>query len=86
RIMLTIENLNVYYAKAHVLKNITIRVSPGEFVSLIGPNGAGKTTVLRCLLGLLRFEGEAQILGRSVKREGVAVRQQIGYVPQLIHL
>jgi ABC-type molybdenum transport system ATPase subunit/photorepair protein PhrA len=49
--VLVIENLNVYYAKAHVLKNVTLRVPQGEFVSIIGPNGAGKTTLFRTISG-----------------------------------
>ncbi|PJF45690.1 MAG: hypothetical protein CUN48_17615, partial [Candidatus Thermofonsia Clade 3 bacterium] len=45
-------------------------------------NGAGKTTVIKCLLGLLHFKGAIRVDGLDVRRQGRAVRQRIGYVPQ----
>lgn len=50
--MLQIEELHVYYGKAHVLKGVSLHVAPGEFVAVIGPNGAGKTTLFRTISGL----------------------------------
>jgi len=40
--------------RAHVLKEVSLSMAPGESVGLIGPNGAGKTTLLRILIGLIR--------------------------------
>lgn len=84
--VIRVEALTRRFGKLTAVDNLSFEVREGETLALWGANGAGKTTVLRCLLGLLRFEGEAQILGRSVKHDGVAIRQQVGYVPQLIHL
>lgn len=50
--MLRIENLNVHYSKAHVLRDVSLEVAQGEFVAVIGPNGAGKTTLFRTISGL----------------------------------
>lgn len=66
--------------------NFSLTVQQGETVALWGSNGAGKTTILRCLLGLTGYEGEASLLGLDAKRNGKQVRASVGYVPQLIHL
>ena len=59
----------------------------GEVFGLLGPNGAGKTTTIRVLTTLLRpAEGTAFVAGHDVVREGLAVRQAIGYVPQAISI
>src|SRR5215212_160828 len=52
--MLQIENIDVYYGKIQVLKQVSLQVNDGELVTLIGSNGAGKSTTLRAISGLLR--------------------------------
>ena len=50
--MLELSGLDVYYAKNHVLKGVTLNVKNGEVVALVGANAAGKTTTLRTIMGL----------------------------------
>ncbi|HET6869728.1 MAG TPA: ATP-binding cassette domain-containing protein [Solirubrobacteraceae bacterium] len=62
---------------------VDIEVRPGEIVGFLGPNGAGKTTTLRMLTTLLAPDaGSATVAGHDLRREPVAVRRRIGYVPQ----
>ena len=63
--MLAVDDIAVYYGNIAAVKGLTIRVHPGEIVTLIGSNGAGKSTTLRTISGLLKprsgsitFEGE----------------------------
>ena len=65
------------------VNDVTFHVEPAEIFGLLGPNGAGKTTTLRILVTLIRPDsGTAHVFGRDVVRDTMAVRRQIGYVPQ----
>jgi branched-chain amino acid transport system ATP-binding protein len=50
--MLELADLNVHYAKNHVLQGVALKVGAGEVVALVGANAAGKTTTLRTIMGL----------------------------------
>jgi ABC-2 type transport system ATP-binding protein len=65
------------------VRGVDIEVGTGEIVGFLGPNGAGKTTTLRMLTTLLApTAGAASVAGHDLRREPVAVRERIGYVPQ----
>jgi branched-chain amino acid transport system ATP-binding protein len=51
--MLTVDQLNVFRGRTHVLRDVSLNVEHGEIVALIGANGAGKTTTLQTISGLL---------------------------------
>jgi len=52
--LLKVEKINAGYGFLQVLRNVSLEISDGEFVSLLGPNGAGKTTTLRTISGLIK--------------------------------
>ena len=56
--LLEVHNLNAFYGKAQVLRDVSIAVNEGEAVAVLGPNGAGKTTLLNSICGFVKVEGE----------------------------
>jgi ABC-2 type transport system ATP-binding protein len=78
-----LRNLRKSYYQKPVLFGLDLTVEPGQIVGYIGPNGAGKTTTLRILGGLdRRFEGEVRVLGIDVRKDPLAVKRRIGYLPE----
>src|SRR5262249_10368583 len=51
--LLSVERVNTFYGKSHVLNDATLDVRDGEIVALLGRNGAGKSTLLKTLCGLV---------------------------------
>ncbi len=80
--MIRIESLTKRYGKTTVVDDFNVSVPQGEAIALWGPNGAGKTTVVRCILGLLEFEGNVEVGGLDVRKFGKSTRSQMGYVAQ----
>lgn len=80
--MIEIGELTKRYGRVPVVDDFSLEVAAGESVALWGPNGAGKTTVVRCLLGLVGFEGSVTVAGLDVRTHPKATRQKIGYVAQ----
>jgi len=52
RPLLSVDRINTYYDKSHIIKDVSFDVSSGEVVALMGRNGVGKTTILRSIMGL----------------------------------
>jgi energy-coupling factor transport system ATP-binding protein len=62
-------NVVVRLGGRDVLKGVTASFEPGVHV-VLGRNGAGKTTLLRAIAGLVKFDGEVRVLGKSVRGLG----------------
>jgi branched-chain amino acid transport system ATP-binding protein len=58
--ILEVERLAVRYGKVEALHGASIKVRPGQIVSVIGPNGAGKSTLLNAIMGSLPVSGHAK--------------------------
>ncbi len=78
------EELTKRFGDRVALDRLDLGVPAGCVFGLIGPNGAGKTTTIKLLMHMLRAtEGEARIFGLDVTRAQAALRQRVGYVPEL---
>jgi ABC-2 type transport system ATP-binding protein len=76
-----------HFGRIEAVRGIDLEVRRGEVFGFVGPNGAGKSTTIRCLLDLIRpTSGSVDVLGRNPRREGVAVRDRVGYVPGELRL
>jgi ABC-type multidrug transport system ATPase subunit len=80
--MITAADLTKRYGRLVAVDGVSFELPAGQALALWGPNGAGKTTIIRCVLGLLRYDGRISVAGRDVRRFGKACRRAIGYVPQ----
>ena len=66
--LLSVNDLWVSYGAIQALRGISLRVEPGEIVTLIGGNGAGKSTTLRTISGLLQpVSGQIQFQGQPIQ-------------------
>ncbi len=94
--LIKLDNLEKFYesraGRTYVLRQISLEIQEGEFVTIMGPSGAGKSTLLH-ILGMLDGEwgGEYFFLDRSVhdmkvKHRNELHKQYIGFVFQAYHL
>lgn len=80
--MLRIENLTKTYGEKRAVDNLSLHIAPGEIYGFIGHNGAGKTTTLKAVVGILQFDkGEVFIKGQSIRKNPLACKQKIAYIP-----
>lgn len=80
--MIHFSHLTKRFGKFTAVNDLSFTVEPQQALALWGPNGAGKTTAIKCLLGLLRYDGQILVDGQDAHRQGKAVRRRLGYVPQ----
>ena len=69
------------YGKVLANDEVDLYVKPGEVSILLGPNGAGKSTIIKCIAGLLKFEGEILICNQPNK--SIAAKKLLGYIPEI---
>ncbi len=83
--ILDVDEISTFYAKSHILHEVSLHVCEGEVVTLLGRNGAGKTTTLRSAMGLTPpREGKIFLFGNDVTGYPAHKIAQlgVGYVPE----
>jgi len=79
--IIEVKDISFSYGDVEVLKNITLDIHEGDYISLIGPNGGGKTTLLKIMLGLIIPQnGAVKLFGKDIK--DFKDWSKFGYVPQ----
>jgi ABC-type branched-subunit amino acid transport system ATPase component len=72
--LLELDHVDTFYGPVHILQDVSIRIAPGELVSLLGGNASGKSTTLKTILGIVKprngrvlLDGE-DVTGRRGRR------------------
>ncbi len=79
--MINVSHLTKKYNRFVANDNLSFMVADGEIAVLAAPNGAGKSTAIKCIAGLLRFDGEIEICGENNK--SAQAKQILGYIPEI---
>jgi branched-chain amino acid transport system ATP-binding protein len=84
RVMLNVNNLNLFYGGIHALKGVTIEVPEGKIVSIIGSNGAGKSSLINAVSGIVKYkDGEIIYKGEKLPKQAhKIVKAGICQVPE----
>lgn len=80
--MLQIQHLTKTYGDKTAVNDLSLHILPGEIYGFIGHNGAGKTTTLKSVAGILGFDsGDILVCGVSVRKDPIACKQRLAYIP-----
>jgi ABC-2 type transport system ATP-binding protein len=81
--ILDLRALHKRYGSIHALRGVDAKVERrSKVIGLLGPNGAGKSTLVKCMLGIIPFEGQARVLGLDPRKNGPEIRARVGYMPE----
>lgn len=82
--MIRVENLTKDYGNVRALSGVSFEVQDGEILGFLGPNGAGKSTTLKIITSYLApTSGNVFINDLNILDDSLAIRKQIGYLPEL---
>ncbi len=71
------------YGTHPAVKDISFEAKPGRILGFLGPNGAGKSSTMKILTGSIpATSGQALVCGIDIRRDGLAARERIGYLPE----
>ena len=80
-IVLAAQDLGKQYGGATIVEGISLTLEKGDRMGMLGPNGAGKSTIIKCVAGLLRFQGQILVAGHA--NDSLEAKHALGYVPEM---
>ena len=81
--IVSLKGVSKRFDRIVAVDNVALEIAAGEVFGLLGPNGSGKSTMMKMLLGLVRPDyGSVEVLGIDVSKDPIAVKRNIGYVPE----
>lgn len=79
--LLEVKNINKFFGRKQVLKDVSFTLKEGEILGFIGPNGAGKTTTIKLILGLQSIgSGEVVLNGYNLKKDFEMAIEKVGAI------
>lgn len=69
--MIELRNITKSYGKTEALRDVSLTLPQGQIVGLFGENGAGKTTLMKCILGLLPYQGAITLDGAPITEKNI---------------
>jgi ABC transporter related len=79
--VLEVKNINKFFGKKQILKDISFDIEEGEILGFVGPNGSGKTTTIKIILGLQKASsGEVYINGKNIKENFENAIRKVGAI------
>lgn len=80
---IVVQHITKQYGMQKAAHDISFEVSKGEILGFLGPNGAGKSTTMKIITGYIKpDEGTVSVCGHDVRKEPMACRRSIGYLPE----
>jgi len=77
------KQLSKNYKTVMALKNVSLSIPKGSIVGLLGKNGAGKSTMLKCIMGLLKYDGEIDVFGKPLNEWNHEIYGRIAFIPDV---
>lgn len=80
---ITTKKLSKNYKMVQALKDVDLQIPKGSIVGLLGKNGAGKSTLLKCIMGLLKYEGEINLFEKPLLEWKHDIYGKIAFIPDV---
>ena len=78
-----VRDVSKSYKNIEALKHIDLEIPKGKIIGLMGKNGAGKSTLMKCMLGLLRYEGKISMLGKGLNEWKHELYGRVAFIPDV---